>query len=112
LLWLIKAGYVIEFNDGSLDLPRAKQKPKEKEEESSVEAGVSPANERTALREMPAAEKEERVEAGAPAAGESSVGENPASEIGKEVGAIDPIARGRFGEPPLPAEEESEIGGS
>src|SRR5437660_12321950 len=27
LLWLISAGRVIEFNDGSLDLPRAKAKP-------------------------------------------------------------------------------------
>ena len=29
LIWLISAGHVIEFNDGSLDLPRAKAKPKE-----------------------------------------------------------------------------------
>jgi len=28
LRWLINEGYVIEFNDGSLDLPRAKPKPK------------------------------------------------------------------------------------
>ncbi len=112
LLWLINAGYVIEFNDGSLDLPRAKTKPKEKDD-SSVEAGVSPADERTAAGEMPAAEKEERVEAGAPAADDETVvaGVSPANE-GSELGAIDPIARGRFGEPPLPTEEESEIGGS
>jgi len=35
LHWLISAGHVIEFNDGSLDLPRAKVKP--------VEAAVSAA---------------------------------------------------------------------
>src|SRR5213080_1804586 len=29
LRWLISEGHVIEFNDGSLDLPRAKPKPKE-----------------------------------------------------------------------------------
>jgi hypothetical protein len=29
LRWLINEGYVIEFNDGSLDLPRAKTKPQE-----------------------------------------------------------------------------------
>jgi hypothetical protein len=29
LRWLINEGYVIEFNDGSLDLPRGKAKPRE-----------------------------------------------------------------------------------
>jgi hypothetical protein len=29
LRWLISEGYVIEFNDGSLDLPRGKTKPRE-----------------------------------------------------------------------------------
>jgi hypothetical protein len=29
LLWLISEGYVIEFNDGSLDLPRTKSKPQQ-----------------------------------------------------------------------------------
>jgi hypothetical protein len=29
LRWLIDEGYVIEFNDGSLDLPRGKAKPQE-----------------------------------------------------------------------------------
>ena len=38
LRWLISEGYVIEFNDGSLDLPRVKAKP-------AVEAAVSAANE-------------------------------------------------------------------
>src|SRR5438270_2869966 len=38
LRWLITEGYVIEFNDGSLDLPRAKAKP-------AVAAAVSAANE-------------------------------------------------------------------
>jgi hypothetical protein len=37
LRWLINEGYVIEFNDGSLDLPRAKAKPQE------VVAPVEPA---------------------------------------------------------------------
>jgi len=29
LRWLINEGYLIEFNDGSLDLPRGKAKPQE-----------------------------------------------------------------------------------
>ena len=37
--WLIREGYVIEFNDGSLDLPRGKAKPQE-----PVMAAVSAAN--------------------------------------------------------------------
>jgi hypothetical protein len=37
LLWLINEGYLIEFNDGSLDLPRGKAKPLE------VVAAVEPA---------------------------------------------------------------------
>jgi hypothetical protein len=136
LRWLINEGYVIEFNDGSLDLPRAKGK--------SVEAAVSAAKEETVVANIPAAEKEERVEAGAPAAPEPGEGGPPANESveapeesenvaaaavpaadeqsvkdrqAAEVGAIDPIARqrqsgsDRFGEPPLP-NEETEIGGS
>jgi len=45
LHWLISEGYVIEFNDGSLDLPRAKAKPKEaeKEKDQIVAAVVSTA---------------------------------------------------------------------
>ena len=105
LLWLISSGHVIEFNDGSLDLPRAKAKPKE-----IVAAGVSAADQKESPTEQKeneqaaasAAEKEARVEAGAPPAEES---------VTAEVGAIYPIARGRFGEPPLP-ESEAEIGGS
>ena len=85
LHWLIGEGYVIEFNDGSLDLPRVKAK--------TVEAAVSTADD-----------------------GSTAKNEN-------KLGTIDPIARGRFGEPPLPQEderdaratatnEEAEIGGS
>src|SRR5438552_7342300 len=88
LIWLISAGHVIEFNDGALDLPRAKAKPKE---EIPVVATASPA------RTVSPARKDEPVVA--------------TQETGTEVGAIDPIARGRFGEPAL-AESETEIGGS
>ena len=41
LRWLISEGYVIEFNDGSLDLPRGKNKPRESA------ASDGPAAERT-----------------------------------------------------------------
>jgi hypothetical protein len=40
LRWLINEGYVIEFNDGSLDLPRMKHKP-QKNVESSDAASAS-----------------------------------------------------------------------
>ncbi|MEY2546340.1 MAG: hypothetical protein QOG48_1457 [Verrucomicrobiota bacterium] len=52
LKWLISEGYVIEFNDGSLDLPRAK-----KQAPAPIEAGVSPAeNAATPQSETPAAD--------------------------------------------------------
>jgi len=99
LLWLISSGHVIEFNDGSLDLPRAKVKPKEKslvaEPKETVE-GVSPADKENAAADAAIKEREARVEAGAPPA------EKDATENSVEVGTIDPIARS----------EETEIGGS
>jgi hypothetical protein len=84
LLWLVNAGYVIEFNDGSLDLPRAKTKQKEtsdsaEPEQEAVEAAV-PANEET-IAEMSAAEKEQRVEAGAPPADELIETANETKEV-------------------------------
>jgi hypothetical protein len=81
LLWLISSGHVIEFNDGSLDLPRVKTKPKEKEEPA-----VSAAEEKSTdvAPEMSAAEKEERVEAGAPPAGESPESSEKPEEV--EIG--------------------------
>ena len=105
LRWLINEGYVIEFNDGSLDLPRAKVK--------SVEAAVSAANPETVEAAVPAAEDKEVVAAAVSAAEGSPVQDRQDAE----VGAIDPIDRERqsgsdqFGEPPLP-ESETEIGGS
>jgi hypothetical protein len=86
LRWLINEGYVIEFNDGSLDLPRAKAKPKE-----NVEAAVS------------AAEKEQRVEAGAPPADELPEAPKETKEVvAAEVGSRES----------RPTEDETEIGGS
>ncbi|PYK31270.1 MAG: hypothetical protein DME57_04315 [Verrucomicrobia bacterium] len=109
LLWLISAGHVIEFNDGSLDLPRAKIKPKEKEEEA-VEATAPAADQKEKVTsEQPpaekenekaaaqAADKEARVEAGAPPV------EEPAP-VKKE-----PEATVEAGVSPA---EETEIGGS
>ena len=74
LLWLISAGYVIEFNDGSLDLPRAKAKAKE--------AATPEEKERAIVAKVPAAEKE-AVEAAVPARGKrgtSTRGTYPAGE--------------------------------
>lgn len=64
LLWLISSGHVIEFNDGSLDLPRAKVK----KESAAAEEKEDVAADATAT------EKEARVEAGAPPADEAEVG--------------------------------------
>src|SRR5438270_13598153 len=47
LRWLINEGYVIEFNDGSLDLPRTKVKP--------ADAAIPAAKEETVKAAMPAA---------------------------------------------------------
>jgi hypothetical protein len=109
LRWLINEGFVIEFNDGSLDLPRAKTKPKENveatanespEESDGVEAAVS------------AAEKEQRVEAGAPPADEPA--EAPKESKGV-VAAVVSTAEPEKQAPETSAsatEEEMEIGGS
>src|SRR5207249_2124235 len=85
LRWLINEGYVIEFNDGSLDLPRAKAKAKQ---ETAVEAGVPPANESVVLaaekgnfEAVPASEKEQRVEAGAPPTGELPEGPEKTEDV-------------------------------
>jgi hypothetical protein len=77
LLWLISSGHVIEFNDGSLDLPRAKVKketPAAAEQKESVEADAA------------AKEKEARVEAGAPPAEENVEAAVPAAEQEAEIG--------------------------
>ncbi len=47
LRWLINVGYVIEFNDGSLDLPRGKSKP------SQVLAAVEPASALSSVSAQP-----------------------------------------------------------
>ena len=109
LLWLISSGHVIEFNDGSLDLPRGKTKPKEKEG-SSVEAGVSPAEEKEGAEpEMSAAEKEARVEAGAPPADE--LAEKTENVVAAVVSTAEPN-RQALGTSASTTEEEAEIGGS
>jgi hypothetical protein len=65
LIWLISSGHVIEFNDGSLDLPRAKVKKEAPDTKETESKDVAP--------EMPATEKEQRVEAGAPPTDENVV---------------------------------------
>jgi hypothetical protein len=100
LRWLINEGYVIEFNDGSLDLPRAKAKAKEKEE-SAVVAGVPPA------------EKEQRVEAGAPPADELPETEKkPKDLVAAVVSTAEPEKQALETSASTTAAEETEIGGS
>jgi hypothetical protein len=78
LKWLISSGYVIEFNDGSLDLPRVKTSHEPKKED--VAAAV------------PAAESEPALDA----RGATS------SETEAQVEAIERVAQAPFGEPPQP----------
>jgi hypothetical protein len=99
LRWLINEGYVIEFNDGSLDLPRAKAKAKEKEE-SAVVAGVPPA------------EKEQRVEAGAPPADELPETEKKRKDLVAAVVSTAEPEKQALETSASAAEEETEIGGS
>lgn len=92
LHWLIREGHVIEFNDGSLDLPREKVK--------NVEAAV------------PAAEKAAGSDVDGNVIDEKSA-ELPQNEP-DQVGAIDPngpsstlaAPTGDSGQPPLPDAEE------
>jgi hypothetical protein len=114
LKWLISEGYVIEFNDGSLDLPRAKAKPRE------AAAPEAEAKEKAILANVPAAEKEERVEAGAPPESELVV-EAP-KEIESVASAEEALAAApsrtgitsaaEVGSTESRPTEEAEIGGS
>ena len=97
LRWLINEGYVIEFNDGSLDLPRAKAKPKEE----TVEAAGS------------AAEKEQRVEAGAPPAEEPAEDSKKTEHVvAAAVSTAEPEKQASAVADASTTEEETEIGGS
>jgi len=114
LRWLINEGYVIEFNDGSLDLPRAKTKAKEAATQEDK------AEEKAILANVPAAEKEERVEAGAPPADESVEAPKESEDVVTAVvSTAEPekpavaAATAEVGSTESrPAEEETEIGGS
>jgi hypothetical protein len=90
LRWLINEGYVIEFNDGSLDLPRAKVKPQE-----TIEAAV------------PAAEKKEPVEAGV-----SPATESPKDVVTVLVSSTEHNKQASAAADASTIEEENEIGGS
>ena len=95
LRWLINEGYVIEFNDGSLDLPRAKAKPKE-----NVKAAV-PAAESEATDEPP----EDVVAAVVPIAEAEEQAGAAATASTAEEAEVGPTES-------RPTEEETEIGGS
>jgi len=100
LLWLISAGHVMEFNDGSLDLPRAKSKPKEK---ATPEAETK---EKAVLADSPADEKETVLVGVAPV--------NESTETPKEtkdvVAATSPAAE--VGSTESRPTEDAQIGGS
>jgi hypothetical protein len=110
LHWLVSEGHVIEFNDGSLDLPRVKVKQPQKE---NVEAGV------------PGAENssQEPVETSVPAA-DTPTEDAPKAEV-SVVAAVASTAEGCRASvpdansdgvsqkrPTILEEEEAEIGGS
>ena len=86
LHWLVREGYVIEFNDGSLDLPRAKVAP------------AAPAEEK------PAASEQESVQpAGAASQPEQSEAES-SNNAANEAGPSNPVAT----EPLEPVAAESQ----
>jgi len=87
LHWLISEGYVIEFNDGSLDLPRVKAKP-------AIEAAVSAAEENVATAEK-------SVEAAVSTAEDSPVGAAATAAGHRQEEAAQPVMT-----------SEAEIGGS
>jgi hypothetical protein len=68
LHWLIREGYVIEFNDGTLDLPRAKVQQPEKPQPAPEEkpSDEKPAEIVEAAAEGPTAEQVESSAASAP----------------------------------------------
>lgn len=87
LHWLVSEGYVIEFNDGSLDLPRTK-----------------PAKEKV----VPAAES---TEANIPAPAATTT---PSDKVGAidSIARESESDSDPFSEPPQPSSEQAEIGGS
>jgi hypothetical protein len=59
LHWLVREGYVIEFNDGSLDLPRAKAQQPDKSAQPEAKAGDETERATTAIADDPAPEQVE-----------------------------------------------------
>ena len=53
LRWLISEGYVIEFNDGSLDLPRGKSKQQQETVEALAAASAWAVNTTASTRSWP-----------------------------------------------------------
>jgi hypothetical protein len=105
LRWLINEGYVIEFNDGSLDLPRAKAK--------AIEAAVSAAKVESVEAAVSAAEKEQRVEAGAPPADELPEAPKKSEDVvAAVVSTTEPEKHASAAADASTTEEETEIGGS
>ena len=102
LIWLISSGHVIEFNDGSLDLPRAKVKKETSEKKEAKESAEAAAEQKeNAEADAAAKEKAARVEAGAP----------PAEEVVAAVVSTAELDKQALGTS-ASTTEEAEIGGS
>ena len=110
LLWLISSGHVIEFNDGSLDLPRAKPKKESSDAAKPSEVAAGESKSKDVVPEMPAAEKEERVEAGAPATPEESG--RAANDVVAAAVSTDKPNKQAVGISASTTDEPAEIGGS
>lgn len=84
LHWLVSEGYVIEFNDGSLDLPRTKPPAAQKSVEGAVSASEEPlekpAHETAAEVPEPTAQARSVAEVNSEVASEPVPVETPASE--------------------------------
>jgi hypothetical protein len=98
LRWLINEGYVIEFNDGSLDLPRAKAKAKEPAE------AVEPATE---SEEVVVAANESAKDVVAAVVSSTEANKQPLGPSASTTGDAE-VGSTEF----RPTEEETEIGGS
>jgi hypothetical protein len=110
LRWLINEGYVIEFNDGSLDLPRAKPKKESSDAAKPSEVAAGESKSKDVVPEMPAAEKEERVEAGAPATPEESG--RATNDVVAAAVSTDKPNKQAVGISASTTDEPAEIGGS
>lgn len=117
LRWLASEGYVIEFNDGTLDLPRAKPpaaQPEARRQAPAVAAAASVESDATTESGGSVAPADEQAPAAdEPAETERAAGEPSASEEGTGMSVqqpIEPVENYTASEPQPPGEPSAEAG--